>query len=89
MFAERDIYIEDRSQEINQKIYQDYLKSIEKRGKATLIGVCRGKLAEGIDFSDDAARVVIMCGIPFPSIFDPRVILKRDYLEQKHRAGIS
>ena len=48
--------------------------------------VCRGKLAEGIDFSDDAARAVIIAGIPYPSVFEPRVILKRDYLEQRFNA---
>lgn len=34
---------------------------------AILIGVCRGKLSEGIDFSDDAARCVIVFGIPYPN----------------------
>lgn len=38
---------------------------------AVLIGVCRGKLSEGIDFSDDAARCVIVYGIPYPSYLDP------------------
>ena len=86
---ERDIYIEDKSQELNQKVYNEYLKSIKLRGKAALIGVCRGKLAEGIDFSDEAARAVVMAGIPYPSVFEPRVILKRDYIEQKYKAGTS
>jgi Fanconi anemia group J protein len=31
-----------------------------------LLAVCRGKVAEGLDFSDDAARMVIIIGIPFP-----------------------
>lgn len=44
---------------------------------AVLIGVCRGKLSEGIDFSDDAARCVIVYGIPYPNYMDPKVILKR------------
>jgi Fanconi anemia group J protein len=34
---------------------------------AVLMGVCRGKLSEGIDFSDDAARCVIVFGIPYPN----------------------
>jgi len=48
---------------------------------AVLMGVCRGKLSEGIDFSDDAARCVIVFGIPYPNYLDPRVILKRYYLD--------
>jgi Rad3-related DNA helicase len=34
---------------------------------AVLMGVCRGKLSEGIDFSDEAARCVIVFGIPYPN----------------------
>ena len=31
---------------------------------ALLIAVCRGRLIEGIDFTDDLARGVILIGIP-------------------------
>ena len=48
-----------------------------------MMGVCRGKLSEGIDFSDDAARCVIMVGIPYPQKNDPNVIMKKHYLESK------
>jgi len=33
---------------------------------ALLMGVCRGRISEGLDFSDNAARCVIMVGIPYP-----------------------
>jgi Rad3-related DNA helicase len=48
-----------------------------------MMGVCRGKLSEGIDFSDDAARCVIMVGIPYPKFNDPNVIMKKHYLDSK------
>ena len=35
-------------------------------GRAVLFGVCRGKISEGIDFADSAARVVMAIGIPYP-----------------------
>jgi len=41
-------------------IYED-----EKKG-AIMMGVCRGRMSEGLDFSDNAARMVIIIGIPFP-----------------------
>jgi Rad3-related DNA helicase len=45
------------------------------------MAVCRGKLAEGINFSDDAARCVIVVGIPYPLMNDPSVVMKKYYLD--------
>lgn len=47
------------------------------------MGVCRGRMSEGLDFSDNAARMVIIIGIPFPQMFDAKIILKRNYLDSK------
>jgi len=41
-------------------IYED-----DEKG-AVMMGVCRGRMSEGLDFSDNAARMVIIIGIPFP-----------------------
>lgn len=68
---------------------QEYLAAVHSKGKAAFFAVCRGKLAEGIDFTDDAARCVIIAGIPFPQIFDPKVLIKREYLDQRNRSGNS
>ena len=46
---------------------------------AILMGVCRGRFSEGLDFSDRAARCVIVIGIPEPQKTDPREILKQVY----------
>ena len=63
-----------------------FYKDVEKTGKETtgaiLMGVCRGRLSEGLDFKDRKARCVIVVGIPFPSFFDPKVILKRYHLDK-------
>jgi Rad3-related DNA helicase len=32
---------------------------------AILLGVLRGKLSEGLDFSDELARAVFIIGLPF------------------------
>lgn len=59
-----------------------------QRDGAILMGVCRGRISEGLDFSDRAARCVIVIGIPYPQMTDPRVILKQEYLNQSiARAG--
>ncbi|WOL05316.1 hypothetical protein Cni_G14044 [Canna indica] len=47
---------------------------------AAFLAVCRGKVvSEGIDFSDENARVVVIVGIPFPNINDIQVVLKKKY----------
>ena len=50
---------------------------------AILLSVCRGRISEGLDFSDNAARCVIVVGIPYPQMTDPRIVLKKDYLDRK------
>lgn len=47
------------------------------------MGVCRGRISEGLDFSDNAARCVIMIGIPYPQMTDAKVILKKDFLDKR------
>ncbi|GFQ89127.1 fanconi anemia group J protein homolog [Trichonephila clavata] len=46
---------------------------------ALLLAICRGKVSEGLDFADNNARAVITVGIPFPSIKDAQVDLKKKY----------
>lgn len=46
---------------------------------AILFAVFRGKVAEGIDFSDNEARCVITIGIPYAVKRDPQVELKMAY----------
>lgn len=52
---------------------------------AVLFAVCRGKLAEGIDFRDEAARGVIVVGIPFPHTGDLQILRKRAWNDRHRR----
>lgn len=63
--------------------YKGVFKPKGKQTGAILMGVCRGRISEGLDFSDNAARCVIVIGIPYPQMTDARVILKKDYLDKK------
>ncbi|KAK3886088.1 hypothetical protein Pcinc_009742, partial [Petrolisthes cinctipes] len=53
---------------------------------AFLMAVCRGKVSEGMDFTDDNARAVIAVGIPFPNFKDIQVNLKRQYNDTHFRS---
>nr|XP_040126455.1 Fanconi anemia group J protein [Ictidomys tridecemlineatus] len=61
------------------QVYYDSIKYKGEKDGALLIAVCRGKVSEGLDFSDDNARAVITIGIPFPNVKDLQVELKRQY----------
>ncbi|KAI9156034.1 hypothetical protein H9P43_009144 [Blastocladiella emersonii ATCC 22665] len=41
-------------------------------GGALMFGVYRGKVSEGIDFSNNRARAVVCIGIPYPSVMDKK-----------------
>jgi fanconi anemia group J protein len=54
-------------------------------GGALFLAVFRGKVSEGIDFSDANARCVICAGVPYPHVRNLSVSLKRAYNDS--RAG--
>ncbi|XP_027726366.1 Fanconi anemia group J protein isoform X2 [Vombatus ursinus] len=64
------------------QVYYDAIKCKGDRDGALLVAVCRGKVSEGLDFSDENARAVITIGIPFPNMKNLQVELKRKYNDQ-------
>lgn len=59
--------------------------NVEARVGSILLAVCRGKVSEGIDFSDEYGRAVVITGLPYPSAFDPKVVLKREIADEEAR----
>uniref|UniRef100_A0A3B4BT47 DNA 5'-3' helicase n=1 Tax=Pygocentrus nattereri TaxID=42514 RepID=A0A3B4BT47_PYGNA len=71
------------------ELLQTYYEAIGQSGPrdgALLIAVCRGKVSEGLDFTDDNARAVVTIGIPFPNIKDLQVELKMKYNDQHSKS---
>jgi len=64
----KQVYREPSSAKEYQLVIDRYYSAIyeEEQKGAVLMGVCRGRISEGLDFSDNAARMVIIIGIPFP-----------------------
>ena len=65
----------------------EYFGSISNGRGSLLIGVCRGKVSEGIDFADEQARAVMCVGIPFPNWKDHQIQQKREYNDRKRKEG--
>lgn len=53
------------------------------RSGAIFLGVCRGKLSEGISLADNGCRCVIIVGIPYQQKYEQGVLLKQHYLDNK------
>ncbi|KAE8689910.1 hypothetical protein F3Y22_tig00110931pilonHSYRG00279 [Hibiscus syriacus] len=60
--------------------YMTKLKDTFTSGEV-FFAVCRGKVSEGLDFADHAGRAVVITGMPFATRTDPKVRLKREYLD--------
>ncbi|KAJ8952435.1 hypothetical protein NQ318_014527, partial [Aromia moschata] len=69
----------------NNAIAEYYAKIKDPALKgAIFMGVCRGKVSEGLDFADANGRAVILTGLPYPPLKDPKVILKKRYLDKRN-----
>lgn len=71
-----------------QDSMETHTENIQKSGGSIFFAVCRGKVSEGLDFSDHNGRAVIIVGIPYPSAVDIKVKLKKEFLDkQVNRKG--
>lgn len=59
--------------------------SVDELGRdgALFFAVFRGKVSEGIDFTDNYCRAVVTVGIPFPAIKDIEVKFKKEYNDKR------
>ncbi|PIA96360.1 ATP-dependent RNA helicase chl1 [Cercospora beticola] len=70
------------SQEDPFTAYTAAIHKDPKRG-ALLLSVIGGKLSEGINFSNELGRCVVVVGLPFPNYADPDWKAKMEYLEER------
>uniref|UniRef100_A0A0K0DRH0 Helicase ATP-binding domain-containing protein n=1 Tax=Angiostrongylus cantonensis TaxID=6313 RepID=A0A0K0DRH0_ANGCA len=64
------------------QVRSEFTRGVQSKKGAMFFAVCRGKVSEGIDFSDACSRAVCVVGIPFPPLMDIRIHLKRLYLNE-------
>ncbi|CAD8071079.1 unnamed protein product [Paramecium primaurelia] len=63
-----------------QNVFDTY-KLKAKKG-AIMFAVHRGKVAEGIDFSDELCRAIFLVGVPYPPKQDNHLLQKMNYLDK-------
>ncbi|KPJ07377.1 Regulator of telomere elongation helicase 1-like [Papilio machaon] len=80
----KPIFVEPQRKDTFNAIINDFYSKISDPNTkgACFMAVCRGKVSEGLDFADMNGRAVIITGLPFPPLKDPRIILKKKYLEE-------
>ena len=68
IYKRKPVFMEPKNSQEYQPIMNSFYETIFKKESkgAILMGVCRGRISEGLDFSDKAARCVIVVGIPYP-----------------------
>ncbi|CAK9185657.1 unnamed protein product [Ilex paraguariensis] len=80
--------VEPRQSSVFRLSIDDYMAKLKDTSMsgAVFFAVCRGKVSEGLDFADHAGRAVVITGMPFATRTDPKVRLKREYLDQQARS---
>ena len=79
----KPLFCDDRTKS-TESTFEAYAKAVRGTQKgAVLFSVLGGKLSEGINFSDDLGRCVVVVGLPFPNLRTPEWRAKMQYIDAK------
>nr|CDS33845.1 ATP dependent RNA helicase DDX11 [Hymenolepis microstoma] len=83
------VFREPRTATALTEIMQAYTTAVSKKRGACIACVIGGKLSEGINFTDDLARAVIIIGLPYPNVYSAFMKEKLNFLEKRfgNRSG--
>ncbi|KAM3839265.1 regulator of telomere elongation helicase 1 isoform 2-T3 [Vipera latastei] len=82
--ALKPMFVEPRHKGTFTEVMDAYYEKVvcPKSNGAIFLAVCRGKASEGLDFADKNGRGVIITGLPYPPLKDPRIMLKMQFLDE-------
>ncbi|XP_068701537.1 ATP-dependent DNA helicase DDX11-like [Montipora foliosa] len=88
MNARKKVFREPRKANQLDHVLSSYAACIKNSALSTsspngavLFCVVGGKMSEGINFSDELGRCVVMVGLPYPNIYSPELREKMTYLD--------
>uniref|UniRef100_A0A669NW16 Regulator of telomere elongation helicase 1 n=1 Tax=Phasianus colchicus TaxID=9054 RepID=A0A669NW16_PHACC len=86
----KPMFVEPRNKGSFAEVMDAYYGKIAcpKSNGAAFLAVCRGKASEGLDFADMNGRGVIITGLPFPPRWEPRVVLKMQFLNEMKKSSM-
>ncbi|XP_077123094.1 ATP-dependent DNA helicase DDX11 isoform X2 [Ranitomeya variabilis] len=86
--GKKKIFQEPKQASCVDQVLSEYSRCIKLSGRsagpltgALLFSVVGGKMSEGINFSDDLGRCIVMVGMPYPNIRSPELQEKISYLD--------
>jgi len=65
-----------------EETIREYSAAISENSSAILFSVISGKLSEGINFSDNLCRLILLIGIPYPNPYTPEHKARQTYLQE-------
>ncbi|OMH82001.1 putative ATP-dependent RNA helicase DDX11 [Zancudomyces culisetae] len=71
-----------------QGVLASYGSAVRRNNGAILFAVVGGNMSEGINFSDELARAVIMLGMPFPNLGSPELAEKIKHYQNNQSSGL-
>uniref|UniRef100_A0A8C3XSW9 ATP-dependent DNA helicase DDX11 n=1 Tax=Chelydra serpentina TaxID=8475 RepID=A0A8C3XSW9_CHESE len=87
--TKKKIFQEPKRANQVEQVLAEYAKCIKRCSQvggqvtgALLFSVVGGKMSEGINFSDDLGRCVVLVGMPYPNIKSPELQEKMAYLDK-------
>ena len=78
------VFLETPSTEETSIAFENYRKSIENGRGALFLGVARGRISEGIDFSDHYGRCVLLFGLPVRNTMSMLVQTRAEFVETEY-----
>lgn len=68
-------------------LINNYYTDCSRGSGSCLMAVCRGKVSEGLDFTDGKCRLVLITGLPYAPYLNEQVKSKKAYLDSKFNSS--